>query len=59
MQGIALLLVLNHAGICLAELLFVKSITKALASLSHFLLNFFVVLSDLIFDEHIGAIALL
>ena len=57
MQGITLLLVLQHTGVGRAELGLVEGV--ALGSLGHFLVYLFVVLGYLVFDEHVGAVALL
>ena len=59
MQGVALGLLFEHAGICRTELGLVESLTEALGSLGHLLVDLLVILGDLIFDQHIRAVALL
>ena len=59
MQGIALLLDLEHARRCGKILLFIERLLEALTSLSHFLLDLLIVFCQLILDEHICTIALL
>ena len=58
-QGVALLLVLQHAGIGLAELLLVEALAELLSSLGHFLVYLFVVFGYLVFNQHVGTVALL
>ena len=59
MQGVALLLVLQDAGVGRAELLFVEGVAIFLGSLGHFLGDFLVILGYLVLDEHVRAVALL
>ena len=59
MQCVALLLFLQHARRRLAVFLFVEGIAKTLAGLGHLLLDFLVVLRNLVLDQHVGAITLL
>ena len=59
MQLVALLLVLEHARIGLAEHRLVKLVPKPLGSLLAFLVHLLFNLGDLILDEHVGTIALL
>ena len=58
MQCVALGLVFLYAGICGAELCFVKSLSEAFACLCNLLLDLFVVFGNLVFDEHVCAVAL-
>ena len=58
-QGVALGLVLQHAGVGRAELGFIEGVAILLGSLGHFLVDFLVVLGYLVLDEHVGAVALL
>ena len=58
-QRVALLLVLHHAGVGLAELLLVEGVAEALACLGHLLLYLFVVLCYLVLNQVVGAVALL
>jgi len=58
-QGIAFLLVLQHAGIGRAELSLVEGIAVFLGCLGHFFVDFVIILGYLVLDEHIGAVAFL
>ena len=57
-QRVALLLVLNHAGVGLAEFLLVESLAEAFLGLVNLFLYLFLVFSNLVFNQHIGTIAL-
>ncbi len=57
-QGVALLLVFQHAGVGGAELLFVEGLAEAFARLGYFLFDFLLILGNLVLDEHVGAVAL-
>ena len=59
MQSITLLLVLQHTGVGGAELSLIKGLAKTFGCLVHLLLNLLIVLSQLVLDEHVGAITLL
>ena len=59
MEGIALLLCFLHALAGGQELLLVESILETLAGLLDFLLDFLVVLGNLVLNQDVGAIALL
>ena len=59
MQGIALLLVLQHACIGGTELCFVESLAVLLGGLLHLFVNLLVVLCQLVLYQHVGAVALL
>ena len=50
---------LQHTGIGRTELGLIEGVAILFGSLGHFLVDFFVVLGYLVFDEHIGAITLL
>ena len=56
---VTLLLMLEDAGIGLAELLLVEGVTKLLGGFLHLLVDLLLVFGDLILDEHIGTIAFL
>ena len=58
-QGVALLLVFQHAGVGSTELCLIEGIAKTLGSLGHFLVYLFVILGYLVFDEYVGTIAFL
>ena len=59
MQGVALGLVFEHAGIRRAELRLVEGLAEALGGLGHLLVDLLVVLGNLVFDQHVRAVALL
>ncbi len=59
MEGIALLLMFKDAGVGLAELLLIESVTKLLGGFLYLLINFLIVFGNLILDEVISTIALL
>ena len=59
MQGVTLLLVLQHAGIGRAELGLIECFAEALACLLLLLFNLLLVLGYLVLDEHVGAVTLL
>ena len=59
MQFVTLLLVLEHAGIGLAEHRLVKLVAEALGGLLAFLVHLLLDLGNLVLDEHVGAVALL
>ena len=59
MQFVTPLLVVEHAGIGLAEHRLVELVTEALGSLLAFLVDLLLDLGDLVLDEHVGAVALL
>ena len=59
MEFVALLLILEHAGIGLAEHRLVKLVAKTLSSLLTLLVHLLLDLGDLVLDEHVGAVALL
>ena len=57
-QCIALGNGLKDAGAGGSVLGFVEAVAEALASLGHFLIDFLVVLGNLVFDKHVGAVSL-
>ena len=59
MQCVALLLVVQHTWVGLAELAFFEAVAIFLGSLGHLFFNLFVVLCHLVFNENIGPIAFL
>ena len=58
-EGIALVLGLLHSLTRFHILFLVEGIAKTFACLGNLLLDFLVILGNLVFDEHVGAIALL
>ena len=59
MEGVALLLVLQHTRIGLAELSLIERIAETLACLGYLLVYLLLILAYLVLDEYVGAIALL
>ena len=58
-QGVALLLMLEHTGVGGAELSLIKGVAKLLGGFLHLLVNLLLVLRNLVLDEVVGAITLL
>ena len=58
-EVVKLLLVLQHAGVGIAELGLVKGFAELLPCLLHLLVYFVLVLRHLLFYEHVGAVTLL
>ena len=58
-QLVALLLVLQHARVCLAELSLVERLTEAFARLLHLFVYLLLIFCYLILYEHVGAVAFL
>ena len=56
-QCITLCLMLKNTPIGAAELSFVESFTKSFGSFGHLFINLIIVLSQLIFNQHIGTVA--
>ena len=48
----------HHAGVGLAEHSFVEAVAETLAGFGHFFVDFFIDFGDVVFDEHVGAVAL-
>ena len=59
MKRIAFLLIFQDARIGAAELFLVKFVAEAFASLGYFFVDFLFVLCNLIFNEHVCAVAFL
>lgn len=59
MQGVALGLMFQHAGVGAAKLCLVESLAEAFGRLGHFLVYLIVVFGNLVFYQHIGTIAFL
>ena len=59
MQVVILLLILEDTLVRCTELCFVEAVAETLLSLFYLLLNLILVLRHLLFDEHVGTIALL
>ena len=57
-KGVALGGNFQNATVGGAELFFIKTFLEALAAFGHFFFNLFFVLRDLVFNQHIGTIAL-
>ena len=58
-QGIAFGLVFEHASVCGAELGFVEGFAEAFCGFGYLFCDFIVDFGNLVFDEHVGAVALL
>ena len=58
-QLVPLALVLEHAGVGLAEHCLVKAVAKALACLSHLLVHLLLKFGELVLDEHVGTVTFL
>ena len=59
MEIIVFLLVFENARVSLAELSLIESVTKLLLCFSYFLSYLVLIFAHLVFDEHIGTVALL